>query len=122
MDDSDDPQAAAEEAGRRFGARSVVDETGAGTGAPAVERVVQMLDDVGFRPELDAGGVEIRLHNCPFHELARDRQSVVCATHLGLIRGALAQLGASEEVVRLVPFVTPKLCVVEIGPRPRAPN
>ena len=74
LDDSDDPQAAAEEAGRRFGARSVVDEAGAGTGAPAVERVVQMLDDVGFRPELAAGGAEIRLHHCPFHELARDRR------------------------------------------------
>ena len=118
LHDADDPQAAAEEAGRRFGAGSV-HEPGVGGGPLAVERVVQMLDDVGFRPELAAGGAEIRLHHCPFHELARDHQSVVCATHLGLIRGALAQLGAPEEVVRLVPFVTPTLCVVEIGPHPR---
>ena len=119
LDDSDDPQAAAEEAGRRFGARSVVDEAGVGTGAPAVERVVQMLDDIGFRPELAAGGSEIRPRHCPFHELARDRQEVVCGIHLGLIRGALQQLGASAETVRLVPLVTPTLCVVQIGPRPR---
>jgi predicted ArsR family transcriptional regulator len=78
-----------------------------------------MLDDIGFRPEPSADGSEVRLHNCPFHELARDRQEVVCAMHLGLIRGALEQLGTSEETVRLVPFVTPTLCVVQIGPRPR---
>ncbi len=117
--DADDPHAAAEEAGRRFGARSV-DGTGDVAGPPAaVERVVTMLDDIGFRPELAPGGAEILLRHCPFHELARDRQEVVCGIHLGLIRGALEQLGAPREALRLVPFVTPTLCVVQIGPRPR---
>ena len=119
LHDADDPQAAAEEAGRRFGARSV-DEAGIGDGpSAALERVVRMLDDIGFQPELAPGGAEIRLCHCPFHELARDRQEVVCGIHLGLIRGALQQLGAPEEALRLVPFVTPSLCVVQIGPRPR---
>ena len=119
LHDADDPQAAAEEAGRRFGARSV-DEAGIGDGpSAALERVVRMLDDIGFQPELAPGGAEIRLRHCPFHELARDRQEVVCGIHLGLIRGALQQLGAPEEALRLVPFVTPSLCVVQIGPRPR---
>lgn len=119
LHDADDPQAAAEEAGRRFGARSV-DEAGIGDGpSAALERVVRMLDDIGFQPELAPGGAEIRLRHCPFHELARDRQEVVCGIHLGLIRGALQQLGAPEEALRLVPFVTPSLCAVQIGPRPR---
>jgi predicted ArsR family transcriptional regulator len=116
LHDADDPQAAAEEAGRRFGVRSF-DEGEAGHG-PAVERVVQMLADIGFQPELAAGGAEIRLRHCPFHELARDNQDVVCGIHLGLIRGALQQLGAPEKAVRLVPFVTPNLCLVQIGPCP----
>ena len=119
LHDADDPHAAAEEAGRRFGARAV-DEAGIGDGpSDALERVVRMLDDIGFQPELAPGGAEIRLRHCPFHELARDRQEVVCGIHLGLIRGALQQLGAPEEALRLVPFVTPSLCVVQIGPRPR---
>jgi predicted ArsR family transcriptional regulator len=122
LDDADDPQAAAEEAGRRFGARSVdgaTDEVGIGDGpSAALERVVRMLDDIGFQPELAPGSAEIRLRHCPFHELARDRQEVICGIHLGLIRGALQQLGATEATVRLVPFVTPSLCVVQIGPRP----
>ena len=91
LHDAADPQAAAEEAGRRFGARSVDgagDEAGIGDGpSAALERVVRMLDDIGFRPELAPGGAEIRLRHCPFHELARDRQEVVCGIHLGLIRG-----------------------------------
>jgi len=121
LHDADDPQAAAEEAGRRFGAGSV-HEPGVGGGPPAVERVVQMLDDIGFQPELAAAGDEIRLRHCPFHELARDRQEVVCGIHLGLIRGALQQLGAPQEALRLVPFVTPTLCVVQMGPRPPDPT
>jgi len=116
LHDADDPQATAEEAGRRFGARSL-DLAGAAPSA-ALERVVRMLDEIGFQPEPAAGGSEIRLRHCPFHELARDRQDVVCGIHLGLIRGALQQLGAPEEALRLVPFVTPTLCVVEIGRRP----
>jgi predicted ArsR family transcriptional regulator len=116
LHDADDPQATAEEAGRRFGARAI-DLSGAGPSA-ALERVVRMLDDIGFQPELAGGLSEIRLRPCPFHELARDRQDVVCGIHLGLIRGALEQLGAPEEALRLLPFVTPTLCVVEIGPRP----
>ena len=116
LHEAEDPQAAAEEAGRRFGARSI-DLAGAAPSA-AQERVVRMLDDIGFQPELVAGGSEIRLRHCPFHELARDRPEVVCSIHLGLIRGALQQLGAPEEALRLVPFVTTTLCVVEIGPRP----
>lgn len=119
LDDADDPEAVAEEAGRRFGVRSVGAEVGDRDPTTALQRVVRMLDDIGFRPEPAADGSEIRLRNCPFRELVRDRQSVVCATHLGLIRGALAQLGAPEQVVRLVPFVTPTLCLVEIGPHPR---
>jgi predicted ArsR family transcriptional regulator len=115
LHDADDPQAAAEEAGRRFGARSV---DGAAAGLSAVDGVVRMLDDIGFRPELGGGGSEIRLRHCPFHELTRDRQDVVCGIHLGLIRGSLQRLGAAEQEVRLLPFVTPTLCMVRIGPRP----
>jgi predicted ArsR family transcriptional regulator len=116
LHDADDPQATAEEAGRRFGARSI-DLAGPGPSA-ALERVVRMLDDIGFQPEVDAAVSEIRLRPCPFNELARERPDVVCGIHLGLIRGALEQLGAPEQALRLRPFVTPTLCVVEIGPRP----
>ena len=102
-------------AGERFGAE-LVESWRAGETAATLERVVRMLDDIGFQPELTADRTAIRLHHCPFHELARDQPDIVCGIHLGLIRGALLQLGAPPEATRLVPFVTPRLCVVELGP------
>ena len=48
----------------RFGARSVdgaPDEVGIGDGpSAALKRVVRMLDDIGFQPELAPGSAEIR--------------------------------------------------------------
>ena len=41
---------------------------------------------------------------------------MVCAIHLGLLQGALTQLGATPTTVRLVPFVKPHLCLVYLTP------
>lgn len=112
---AEEPEAAAVAAGERFGAEFVQPRR-LGETAATPERVVRMLDDIGFQPELTPDRTAIRLHHCPFHELARDQPDIVCGIHLGLIRGALQQLGAPAEATRLVPFVTPRLCVVEFGP------
>ena len=118
---TEDPTAAAQEAGRKFGAELVElwtsDETRPTTAA-SVERIVRMLDEIGFQPEVTADRSAIRLRHCPFHELARDQPDIVCGIHLGLIRGALEQLGAPVEATRLLPFITPTLCVVELEPPP----
>ena len=90
---AEEPEAAAVAAGERFGAE-LVEPWRAGETAATLERVVRMLDDIGFQPELTADRTAIRLHHCPFHELARDQPDIVCGIHLGLIRGALLQLGA----------------------------
>jgi predicted ArsR family transcriptional regulator len=123
---TEDPQAAAVEAGHLFGAR-LIEATTAGPAAATgsdepslatVSRVLKMLDDIGFQPELTEDRTAIRLHHCPFHELAQDQPDIVCSVHLGLLRGALQQLGAPPESTRLIPFVTPRLCVVELGQQP----
>jgi predicted ArsR family transcriptional regulator len=85
--------------------------------AEAVARVVGLLDETGFRPELETGkrGLRINMRPCPFLELARRHQEVVCPIHLGLIRGALAELGATTRATRLDPFVRPELCVAHLA-------
>jgi predicted ArsR family transcriptional regulator len=82
----------------------------------AVGRLVGLLDDVGFEPALERrrGERQIHMRPCPFLELARDHQDVVCPIHLGLIRGALAELGASTTASELRPFVEPDLCVARL--------
>lgn len=85
----------------------------------AVGRLVALLAGVGFQPELDKGkrGRRILMRPCPFLELARRHQDVVCPIHLGLIRGALAELGAETTATKLEPFVRPDLCVTHLAAR-----
>ena len=74
-----------------------------------------MLGDTGFAPELSADGTFINLHRCPFRELAVSHPDVVCGAHLGVIQGALAELGTLVSATRLLPFVTPGLCVTTLS-------
>ena len=84
----------------------------------AVGRVIDLLADVGFEPRLGKG--EIAMRPCPFLELARAHQEVICPIHLGLMRGALAQLGAETEATKLEPFVKSDLCVAHLARRSAA--
>ena len=84
----------------------------------AVAAVVRMLADSGFVPEVSADGTVINLHHCPFRELALSHPEVVCGAHLGIIQGALAELGAPVQATSLVPFVEPDLCVTTLTPGP----
>jgi predicted ArsR family transcriptional regulator len=88
----------------------------------ASERLVGMFAELGFEPEPADEGRRILLHRCPFREVAEQRPEIVCSVHLGLMQGALAQLGAPLEATRLEPFVTPQLCVAHLrAPRMAGP-
>ncbi|MGN6332399.1 MAG: helix-turn-helix transcriptional regulator [Motilibacteraceae bacterium] len=83
----------------------------------AVARLNRLLDGIGFAPQSCAGEdgeTEVRLHHCPFEEIARDHTDVVCAIHLGLMQGALDELGAPVQATALEPFVTPTRCVARL--------
>ena len=88
----------------------------------AVERLLDLLADVGFEPRLEqaARGREILMRPCPFLELARAHRDVICPIHLGLMRGALSELGASTRATKLEPFVEPDLCVARLARGRRA--
>jgi predicted ArsR family transcriptional regulator len=81
--------------------------------AEATREAVELLAEQGFRPEADGG--EIRMHHCPYRELA---PGIVCAVHQGMLDGALAELGSDLVVERLDPFVEPELCVARLRRRP----
>jgi predicted ArsR family transcriptional regulator len=86
----------------------------------AVNRLIGLLDDLGFAPQrLDGPGgaraeVQVGLRHCPFLELADDARSVVCPIHLGLMQGAMTMWRAPVAVVRLEPFVEPGLCLAHL--------
>lgn len=111
---SDDPVAVAEQAGRPLG-RSLVDGDPPTTLDEALERVVAILDDLGFDPQLRTAGSppQVVLRRCPFDDLAQRYGAVVCAAHLGLVRGAVEELGASV-ATDLSPYVQATACRTEV--------
>lgn len=82
----------------------------------AIERLAAALEDIGFAPDIvaEGGGYRLRLHQCPFREVAERHQDVVCALHLGLMRGVLEQLRAPVTADRLQPFAEPSVCIADL--------
>jgi len=125
------PGADAIEAGRMWG-RELVRESQLSRGqisGPAVSRsavatrrtVVTLLDELGFAPSADARVRVVRLRRCPLLEAAHRNPEVVCSVHLGLVRGALDELGADPgrtEAIALQPFSEPGACRLDMFPRP----
>jgi predicted ArsR family transcriptional regulator len=86
----------------------------------AVREVVETLSRLSFGPAPPVrqdDGVVVDVHHCPFSVDANDPDgAIVCAFHEGLIRG-LAETTSGQDVdVRLLPFVAPGLCRVELAP------
>lgn len=113
------PGEAATEAGREWG-RYLTEQPPPYQRLDAPEalgKLTAALADIGFAPEavVEDGGYRLRLHQCPFREVAERHQDVVCALHLGLMQGVLGQLRAPVTADRLQPFAEPSVCVAELS-------
>ena len=119
---NDDPPAAATAAGRTWGAHLVPRPAPFHeiTRDEAVSRLTTMLDDLDFAPEPvaddDGPPDRIRLRHCPFLELAEPHRGLVCPLHLGLMQGALFELGAPMTVIGLEPFAETTACLAHLTP------
>ncbi len=117
----DDPAAAAQSAGEAWG-RYLVQPPAPGQRLATTDgllRLTDLLSDVGFAPELSTGPAaetEIRLRHCPFLEMAETHRDLVCGLHLGLMRGALQELGTGLRTESLIPFVDPQSCLARLVP------
>ncbi|WP_239126789.1 helix-turn-helix transcriptional regulator [Asanoa siamensis] len=74
------------------------------------------LDRAGFEPARTASG-EVRLRNCPFHQLAAREPDLVCGINHAYLGGVLAGLEATGVDAVLAP--RPGECCVELRPGPR---
>ncbi|HEU5141563.1 MAG TPA: helix-turn-helix domain-containing protein [Solirubrobacterales bacterium] len=110
-----DPSTRAEEAGQAWGAHLVRKPPPftSISKQETLDEIVRLHEQHGFKAELRhaSSGQELVLKRCPFQEVATTYQSVVCSVHLGLIRGALAELATGVEADRLEPFAEPGACV-----------
>jgi predicted ArsR family transcriptional regulator len=123
------PRADAIEAGRRWG-RELVQMSSAAAGATSKSEVepsatannlelLALLSELGFAPSLDPQLNVIRLHRCPLLEAAYRFPEVICGVHLGIIRGALNELGADQDQsghTDLQAFSEPGACRLELFP------
>jgi len=114
-----EPGRAAAEAGREWGAYFTEQPPPYQrlTAAESVQRLTAILEDLGFGPQpvAEGGQYQVRLHECPFREIAQHQQDVVCALHHGLVQGALDKMRAPLTAGRLEPFAGPSLCVAHLA-------
>ena len=117
-----EPGKAAEDAGREWGAYLTEQPPPYQklSAEEAIEKLSAIMEELGFAPQAEAGdGGQYRLclRQCPFREVAQHHQNVICALHLGLMRGALDRMRAPVTADRLDPFVEPSLCVARLTER-----
>lgn len=124
---SDDPAAATATAARRVGrswGRRIAGDVGSGGDDDVQDRVVAVLDELGFEPTVGMAPVadatdatdedaaaEIELRNCPFRELVDPHDGAVCALHAGMLDG----LAGPD--IELIPFTSPQACTVRMHTR-----
>ncbi|MEV0283615.1 MULTISPECIES: helix-turn-helix domain-containing protein [unclassified Kribbella] len=96
-------------------ARQLGSQLAAGrTVATGSGEVLRILEEHGFEPRVQVD--EIVLGNCPFHALAQQHTTLVCAMNLCLIEGLLTGLHATELQARLEP--EPGQCCVRLTRSP----
>ena len=75
------------------------------------------LTALGFAPQREPrqGRVVFRLGNCPYREVVRENQAVVCTLHRGLTRGLLDQLAPAARLANFVPEDPDRAgCLIEV--------
>ncbi|MGY1680301.1 helix-turn-helix transcriptional regulator [Geodermatophilus sp. SYSU D01176] len=100
--------------GRRAHARGRELGRGAGREPDARDAVLAVLEEHGFEPRAEDGGVV--LGNCPFHALADEYTDLVCGMNLRLLDGVLAGIDGTGLAARLAP--APGGCCVRLEPSP----
>ncbi|QQS02305.1 MAG: helix-turn-helix domain-containing protein [Austwickia sp.] len=104
---------------RNVTAREAAAVTGREAELP-VRELIDVLARWGYRRETVTveqprpGCHRLSLSQCPMREAAIENPDVVCAAHLGLIRGTLSRLGVADVFVRVQPMVTEQVCLVDL--------
>lgn len=85
----------------------------------ALDVVAGVLAGRGRPPQVDRAARSVTLHACPYADVAREQQQVVCAAHLGMVNGVLASMQSPVEAHFLsIDPQTPR-CVIQLAENPR---
>lgn len=83
----------------------------------AARTISALFTEMGFDPTVTTtrDSSRMMLHSCPFWSLAESHPDVVCAVHLGLLRGLVEQGSKGMIKAELTPFVQPRLCQADLA-------
>lgn len=91
-------------------ADQVRERAGRQTGAKKLTRTAEeVLESFGYEPFHDENG-DIRLRNCPFHQLSQQYTNLVCGMNLDIMQAMVEELGLERIEARLEP--EPGMCCV----------
>ena len=77
------------------------------------EALQSVLRDAGYMPFIGEGEGELRMLNCPFHELAQRHRQLTCGMNLALVQGMLDGASLPPSAARL--DSKPGLCCVALS-------
>ncbi len=105
--------------------RRVMPWTGAEGSLPAaavhqLDALVDDLADAGFDPAVDAKALTVDLTPCPHADVPASDRATLCAVHLDLMAGVLAQAGGPLRMDGMLPSCDQGQCVVRLIPRSRS--
>jgi predicted ArsR family transcriptional regulator len=93
-------------------------EASAGLSTEAVHQLDALVDDLGdagFDPLVDEEALTVDLSPCPHSTSRSGHRDTLCAVHLGLMDGVLAQAGGPLRVEGMAPACDPQQCVVHLS-------
>lgn len=106
---SPDPTLTARKAGAGWGA-TLAEGRAPASARKARREVIGILGELGFDPAANQQGTSVALRRCPLLDVARQHTSVVCQVHLGLVQGAMREMGHDSPEADLIPFAEPGAC------------
>ncbi len=115
---SPDPLGEARMAGATWGSEMAVGRLPQ-TPRQARREVVGLLAELGFDPKSDDNASSVALRRCPLLDVARSNTDIVCQVHLGLVQGAMHEMGYDAPHATLLPFAEPGACRLNLTGPPR---
>jgi predicted ArsR family transcriptional regulator len=96
--------------------RSLYSSTHSLKGGETAGPLLELMDGLGFDPELagEDETPELRMHRCPFGITPDAPAPQVCRAHVGLLRGAMTELGTPYEIERLEVYPVPSYCSLHL--------
>lgn len=111
----DQADAIAYDWGMRWG-QDIMQAEGADLSEGSLAAIGQLMVEMGFAPEVAEPGRSLELRQCPLLSAGTDVPPGLCSIHRGMIDTIVAASGENA-AARLVPFATPRSCLVEVSER-----